>query len=190
MSRRRAKHADDDLRAPASDSRDTGPRQSFEAGSRIRQYEIIRELGRGGMGIVFLARDTRLGRRVAIKFLFTRAAPICPGLPARGARDRDVQPRQHRHHPRGRRARRDARTWCSSILEGQSCANVTRDRKLAPQPRRRADGPGRARARARARAAASSTAISSPRTSSSRRAGPSRSSTSASRSPARATVAR
>src|SRR5690242_18175855 len=44
------------------------PPAHFE-GMRIRQYEIIRELGRGGMGHVLLARDTKLGRRVAIKFL-------------------------------------------------------------------------------------------------------------------------
>ncbi|HWU86556.1 MAG TPA: protein kinase, partial [Kofleriaceae bacterium] len=38
-------------------------------GERVGQYEIIRELGRGGMGAVFAARDTKLGRKVAIKFL-------------------------------------------------------------------------------------------------------------------------
>lgn len=45
---------------------------TLQPGTVIRQYELIRELGRGGMGRVFLARDTKLARRVAIKFLTTR----------------------------------------------------------------------------------------------------------------------
>jgi len=36
---------------------------------RIGPYPIERELGRGGMGVVYLGRDTRLNRRVAIKVL-------------------------------------------------------------------------------------------------------------------------
>ena len=43
---------------------------------KMRQYELIRELGRGGMGQVFLARDTKLARRVAIKFLNTTSTNL------------------------------------------------------------------------------------------------------------------
>src|SRR3989441_9246018 len=38
-------------------------------GATIGPYKVDREIGRGGMGVIFLAHDTRLGRTVALKAL-------------------------------------------------------------------------------------------------------------------------
>jgi hypothetical protein len=40
-----------------------GPGQQPRPGMTINQYELIREIGAGGMGTVYLARDLKLGRR-------------------------------------------------------------------------------------------------------------------------------
>ena len=42
---------------------------TLSAGSRLGPYEVLSPLGAGGMGEVYRARDTRLGREVAIKVL-------------------------------------------------------------------------------------------------------------------------
>ena len=67
------------------------------AGRRLGPYRIIRKLGEGGMGVVHLAEDTRLGRHVAIK-----------ALPPRFTRD----------ERRRRRLRREARAAASLTHPG------------------------------------------------------------------------
>jgi len=76
---------DADAATPATTARSKTPSQLQPTGSsrkaqvhppivlgeqtQIDRFGLIRELARGGMGQVFLARDTKLGRKVAIKFL-------------------------------------------------------------------------------------------------------------------------
>src|SRR5215470_16534319 len=42
---------------------------AITAGTRIGAYEVTSQLGEGGMGVVFRARDTKLLRDVAVKVL-------------------------------------------------------------------------------------------------------------------------
>lgn len=55
----------------------TGQRESrLEPGDVLGRYEVVREIGRGGFGIVWEARDRELGRRVALKVLKVRGEPV------------------------------------------------------------------------------------------------------------------
>lgn len=69
---------------------------TLSPGSRLSVYEIVSVLGEGGMGIVYRARDTRLGRDVAIKLV----RPDVAGAPDRLERfEREARTLASLNHP-------------------------------------------------------------------------------------------
>ena len=69
----------------------------LSTGTRLGSYEILAAIGSGGMGEVYRARDTKLGRAVAIKVILDEFASD----EARVARfEREAKMLASLHHPR------------------------------------------------------------------------------------------
>jgi tRNA A-37 threonylcarbamoyl transferase component Bud32 len=87
------------LQAPAEDAfgaTRTGRLSNLTPGQRLGPYEIVSLIGAGGMGQVYEARDTRLGRTVAIKVL----PPHVAGDPERLQRfEREARTISRLSHP-------------------------------------------------------------------------------------------
>src|SRR5215510_8731224 len=69
---------------------------SLTVGARLGPYEVVSALGAGGMGEVYRARDTRLGRDVAIKVL---PSHLSESPEARARFEREARVISGLHHP-------------------------------------------------------------------------------------------
>ena len=100
----------------------------MNAGHQLGPYEILEQLGAGGMGEVWLAQDTRLGRKVAIKVLPAEFAAD----PERLARfEQEARASAALNHPHiaavfdvgaATGERRPPTTWSRSTCRGTPCA--------------------------------------------------------------------
>jgi serine/threonine protein kinase/Tol biopolymer transport system component len=79
----------------AGDRRDPDPAAELDAGTLIDHYRIDSVLGRGGMGVVYQATDTKLNRPVAVKFL----AAAVPDPNARRRFTQEAQTTSGLNHP-------------------------------------------------------------------------------------------
>jgi len=94
----------------------SGVSEAMSVGERIGVYQIVARLGAGGMGVVYRARDTRLGRDVAIKIL-PRAFTADPDRHARFEREARVLASLNHAHIAAIHGIEETADACALILE-------------------------------------------------------------------------
>jgi WD40 repeat protein/serine/threonine protein kinase len=98
-------------------------------GTPLGDFHLLRELGRGGMGVVYEAEQLSLGRRVALKVL-----PFAAALDAKQLQrfKNEAQAAAHLHHTNivpifGVGCERGVHYYAMQFIEGQTLAEVIRD---------------------------------------------------------------
>jgi serine/threonine protein kinase len=98
---------------------------ALSAGSRLGPYEIVSAIGAGGMGEVYRARDTKLGRDVALRIL-PEAVAADPDRIARFAREARVLASLNHPHIAaiyGLEEAADVRALVLELVEGPTLAD-------------------------------------------------------------------
>jgi serine/threonine protein kinase len=105
-------------------------------GEPLGDFRLIRELGRGGMGVVYEAEQLSLGRRVALKVL-----PFAATLDAKQLRrfQNEAQAAACLHHPNivpvhGVGCARGLHYYAMQFIEGQSLARVIEEMRAQNKP--------------------------------------------------------
>ena len=142
---------------PPPPQRDEQARATL-AGRRLGSYQVLALAGRGGMGEVYRARDTKLGRDVAIKVLPPAFAPTPSGSRASSAR-RACSPRSIIRTSPPSTASRTSRAFRALVLELVEGETLAERLHRGPMPRRatrcRSRGRSPTRSRPRTRRASS-----------------------------------
>jgi hypothetical protein len=110
------------------------PATALEIPQRIREYQLLRPLGQGGMGSVYLARHTRLQRDVALKFLL---GPVASDPAYRARFEREMAVVGQLDHPNLIRAydagAEGAHLFLAmELLDGQDLARLVAQRGPLP----------------------------------------------------------
>lgn len=103
------------------------------ASRRIGRYEVVRELGRGGMGVVYEVRDPTSGQRFALKLILIEADAEAL---ARFGREAELMARVS--HPNVVRVRALERApegpyIVTDLVEGQPLSRAARAAPMAPE---------------------------------------------------------
>jgi len=67
-------HASEESQNPAASASSSAKRRSVHTGDSLGRYELVEDVGEGGMASVYRARDKELRREVAVKVLFPHLA--------------------------------------------------------------------------------------------------------------------
>lgn len=109
----------------------------WQPGMPLGDYRLVREIGRGGMGIVYEAEQLSLGRRIALKVL-PFALTLDPRQLQRFKNEARAAAQLHHQHivpVYAVGSERGVHFYAMQYIEGQSLAEVIRDLRQQENPR-------------------------------------------------------